>query len=151
MKVRRYTRNDIPVILDLIAESISQTIYKDIKMDGTKMTDILVGNENNILFHGNVVEDDDGKIIGCFCATLGSRMWTKEVFAFDQLFYVKEGQRNARVATSLVAAYRDWAKERKVRKAFLANSMGLNVETFARLAKSLGFEQVGSIHQMEIE
>jgi GNAT superfamily N-acetyltransferase len=150
MKIRRYTSKDIPVILDMIEESISQTIWKDIKLDRAKTTGMLEQNEHNLLFHGNVVVDDQGEIVGCFAATLGSRIWTNEVFAYDQLFYIKEGHRRLKTATALVAAYKEWAIERKVRKAFLSNSMGMNIETFSKLAKLLGFEEVGSIHFMEI-
>ena len=150
MKVRRYTAKDIPVIIDLINESVEKTAYKGIKMNRNKLTDTLVGNERNLLFHGNVLENDAGEIIGCFCAVTGSQFWTSELFAYDQLFFVKEGHRNFKTATALVAAYKQWAIERRVRKAFLSNSMGLEVEKFARLSKMLGFEQVGTIHTMEI-
>lgn len=148
--IRRYKQSDIPAILALVPESISQTIYKDVAIDNQKVTDTLVGNERNILFHGNVYELE-GQIVGCLCATVGTRFWTKEAFAFDQLFYVKESFRGMKAATELVVAYATWAKERKVRKAFLSNSMGVNVDTFDRLARSLGFDKVGTIHQMEIK
>lgn len=147
--IRRYDLNDIPIMMDILQNDLKETIYKDIKFSRQKLGDLLTGNVRNSQFFLNVVIDDE-KIVGGLCATIGTPLFSYEAIAYDHFFYVKPEKRAMGLATELVATYVEWAKERRVRRVTLSNSMGRNVEQFARLASRLRFEHVGSIHSMEL-
>lgn len=147
--IRRYEINDISPMLDILQSDLKETIYKDMKFSRQKLTDILTGNVKNSQFFLNVAIDDE-KIVGGLCAIIGTPLFSWEAIAYDHFFYIKPEKRAMGLATELVATYVEWAKERRVRRVTLSNSMGRNVEQFARLASRHGFEQVGSIHSMEL-
>jgi L-amino acid N-acyltransferase YncA len=146
---RKYKADDIQQMISILENDLKTTTYKNVEFSRTKMQDLLIGNMFNDEVFCEVIEED-GEIIGGMFANVASPFFTHERFAYDHFLYVKEGKRNIRMATGLVAAYVKWAKTQKVRRISLSNSMGKNVETFARLAKMLGFEQTGTIHVMEI-
>lgn len=148
--IRRYGLNDIDTMLDILESDLKGTIYRGFKFSRGKLGDVLRGNVMNTQFFGNLAVDGEGTIVGGLVATISSPMFTYEAIAYDHFFYVRPDHRSLIAATTLVAGYVAWAKERKVRRVTLANSMGRNVDTFARLATRLGFEQIGTIHSMEI-
>lgn len=147
--IRRYQLNDIPIMIEILQKHLANTSYSKISFDYGKMSEVLVGNVNNSLFFCNLYVTDD-KISGAFVATLASPMFTKELIAYDTLFYVDPSQRSLKTATALVDSYIKWAKDRGVKKCCLSNSMGARVEQFERLANRFGFTKVGSIHHMEL-
>jgi len=147
--IRRYGLNDIEPMLTILETDLKDTIYRDMKFSHTKLGDTLRGNVGNTQFFGNLAVEEE-KIIGGLVATVVAPMFSYEVIAYDHFFYVVPDKRSLGVATALVAGYIEWAKERKVRRVVLSNSMRRNVDTFARLATRLGFEQDGTIHSMEI-
>lgn len=147
--IRRYQLNDIPQMIDILQKHLYCTSYANITFDYGKMTEVLVSNVNNSLFFCNLYVTDD-EISGAFVATLASPMFTRDLIAYDTLFYVYPSKRSLKTATALVDSYIKWAKDRGVKKCCLSNSMGHRIEQFERLARMLGFTQVGSIHHMEL-
>jgi L-amino acid N-acyltransferase YncA len=145
----RYTEADIPQMLSIVGQHLGQTSYKHFSFSEDKMQDMLISGLNRKSFHCSVVKDGE-KIIGGLCATVTTPVFSYDAITADHFFYVEPGRRNIRVATGLVADYIEWAKSRKVRMIQLSNSMGTEVERFAKLAERLGFSTVGSIHFMEI-
>lgn len=148
MIIRRYTEEDIEGMLEHIESALSVTQFRDIEFSRPKMRRLLENNVSNSQFFAALALSDDGEIIGGICALVLQFIFSYEAIAVDQFFYVTPSNRKLRVATALVAAYVEWAKERRVRRIQLSNSMGVEVERFAQLAVKLGFEQMGTIHQM---
>lgn len=147
--IRRYELADIDKMMALVEKDLKTTIYGKMHFNRDKLGDTLRGNVNNTQVFGDVA-DEGGVIIGGMIATIGSPMFTKEVIAYDHFLYIEPSRRSLKLATELVGNYVAWAKERRVHRAMLGNSLGRDIDNFARLAKRLGFEQVGTIHSMEI-
>lgn len=148
MIIRRYTEADIEKMLDHIELALSVTQFRDIEFSREKMRRLLEHNHNNSQFFAALAVSDDGEIIGGICASVQQFIFSYEVVSVDHFFYVTPSNRKLRVATELVEAYKKWAKIRKVRRVQLSNSMGVEMDRFALLAVKLGFEQMGTIHQM---
>lgn len=147
--IRRYELGDIELMLDSLEGDLKTTIYRDIKFSREKLGDVLRGNVGNSQFFGNLVVEND-QVIGGLVATVACPLFSYEAIAYDHFFYVQPSHRSIGAATALVASYVAWAKERKVRRVTLSNSMGRYIKEYASLATRLGFEQVGTIHSMEI-
>lgn len=149
IELRRYRLEDIPQIVEIVREHLKLTAFAKVVYSDKKMTDLLTGNVRNTQFFTTVAVED-GKIIGGLGASISSYIFSYEAIAQDYFFYIAPEKRNLKLATELVAAYTDWAKERKVKRVQLSNSMGVNVKTFPKLAERLGFKQTGTIHVKEI-
>lgn len=150
MIIRRYTEADIPKMLNHIEIGLSVTQFRDIYFSREKMQRLLEHNINNSQFIAALAVFDDGEIIGGICGAVQQFIFSYEALAQDYFFYVTPGSRGKGVSTALVEAYVEWAKERKVKRIQLSNSMGTSIERFAQLAVKLGFEQMGTIHQMRL-
>lgn len=148
-KIRRYTIADIPAILEIVEEDLRTTDWKDFKFSKIKLGDMLLGNVNNISVFCNLIIENDS-VIGGLCAGIATPVFSHEAYAFDHFLYVKPERRSLKFATELVVGYVEWARQRRVKRVKLSNSMGRNVESYARLASRLGFVQTGTIHSMEI-
>lgn len=148
MIIRRYREDDITKMIDHIETALSVTQFKDIFFARDRMRSLLEGNVKNSLFYAALATTDDGEIIGGICGMIVKFIFSHEVMAVDQFFYVVPSSRRLKVATGLVESYVAWARERKVKRIQLSNSMGVEIERFAMLAEKLGFEHVGTIHQM---
>lgn len=149
MIIRRYTSDDVPILVDIVENHLQETIYKDMKFNGLKLREMLNSNVTNLLVFCNIVIKDE-KVVGGILAFVRQPYFSDEVNAYDHFFYVHKDHRTARVVTGLVASYVEWAKARKVRRVFLSNSMGTRIDEFAKLCNRLGFKQLGTIHAMEI-
>lgn len=150
MHIRRYELADVPEMLDHIQAALSVTQFRDIKVSREKLDRMLCSNVRNSLFFAALAVDDEANIIGGICASVFKFIFSEETLAEDLFFYVVPSSRQLRVSTGLVAAYLEWAKERNVRRVQLSNSMGVKVEQFSKLATRLGFEKVGTVHQMKL-
>lgn len=147
MLIKRYTEADIPKTIELCEQALANSQFSDIYFSYEKMEDRLRSNLRNSQFFLNLAFDND-EVVGGLCASVYPFIFSYDVIAKDEIFYVIPNKRSLRVATALVAGYVEWAKLRKVKRIQLANSMGGNVEGFSKLATKLGFELVGTIHQM---
>lgn len=150
MQIRRYELADIPAMVDHIEAALSVTQFRDIFFSREKMTRLLSNNHHSSQFFAALATDDDGNIIGGICGNVCEFIFSHEALANDNFFYVAPSHRRLRTATGLVEAYLNWAKERKVKRVQLSNSMGVKIEEFSKLATRLGFEQQGTIHQMRL-
>lgn len=149
MNIRRYEQRDIPEMIAALRQHIDKTVYKGMFYNEQKLTDICMGNLRNVMFFANIAEED-GKIVGGMFAKLIAPMFTTEYVAFDELLYIRPENRSMELATGLVASYISWAKERGMKKIFLSNVTGQQVETFGKFAEIQGFKKIGTIHVMEI-
>lgn len=150
MIIRRYSQEDVPQIVEIIETALSVTQFRDVFFSREKMSRLFESNVNNSLICIFVAVTDDGEIVGLISGSVNQFIFSYEIVIIDHIFYVKPDKRGMKAATGLVRAYIDWAKERKPRRIQLSNSLGNKIDGFAKLAERLGFEQVGTIHQMKL-
>lgn len=145
--IRRYSRDDIPYLVEKLREYHPRSGLGQLKFSEQKIKDLLVGNLNNIMFFCNLYEDE-GEILGCICATISSPFQSHEAVAADHIFYC--ATRSTEASTALVESYLEWAKERRVKLVYIRQSSGIKPELFSKFVQKFGFSYVGSMHVKEI-
>lgn len=149
--IRRYTIEDIPVLVERAQEFFDcSPNYRYISYDKSKMRAWFLANLNNKSFFCNLAVNEDGEYIGILCASIAEYVFSREVFASDEFFYIPEDRKSLRLATELVGQYVAWGKERRVRELRLSSTTGVKPEKFAKLCEFLKFEKVGPIYRMEL-
>lgn len=150
MQIRRYTKADVPQMVELLEEGLKDYgTYAKILYDPNTVGDRLIGNLRNPSFFCHVV--DDGEIGGALCGSIVEYMFSHEVYAEHHITYIREGHRSLKAITGLVTNYKSWAKSRDARQIRWGQSTGFKMEKFAVLAKRLGFTQIGTNWNMEIK
>lgn len=148
---RRYERRDIPLMIRYLREGLKTFHYNSILFDEDKVKFLLEGNLTNRGFFCQVVVDDEtGDICGALCASTSQFMFSREVYAQDHVTYIRPGKGGLNIVTRLVADYVQWAKDRRVRQIRWSQSSGFKIEKFKHLAERLGFEQIGTVFNMEV-
>lgn len=136
-------------MIDKLKKLLSEYHYGDVRYDPQVVEDLLIGNLNNSMFFCNVIEVD-GDIVGCMSGEVVRFRFSKQVYATDNITYIFEEHRSLAAITGLVKSYVAWAKERKVQQVRWGQSTGYKMDKFALLAKRLGFTQIGTQFNMEI-
>lgn len=151
MKIRRYERYDIPDMVKYVKAGLQlQPTYQGIRFDEDKILNLLTGNLTNKSFFCDVVEDDNGELVGGMAATVSQFPFSKEVYTADMVTYIREGHRgNLWAITGLVRAYIKWARTRGAKQIRWSQSTGFKMDKFAVLAKRLKFKQIGTHFMME--
>lgn len=149
MIIRRYNKWDVPVLIAKLKLLLSEYHYGDVEFDEQIIQDLLIGNLNNSMFFGNVLEED-GEIVGFMGGEVVRFRFSKAVYATDLITYIFAEHRSLKVITALVRSYIAWAKERRVKQIRWGQSTGYKMDKFALLAKRLGFTQIGTAFNMEI-
>ena len=85
----------------------------------------------------------DETVVGGFFGALGGSFFTEEMSARDLAWFITKNRRGSVAALLLVADFEQWALDRGIRKFFLGQSTGANVEATARLYEHLGYRIVG--------
>lgn len=148
--IRRYTEEDIPAMLDIIARFLSESpSYYNVHYARGKMDALLKAGVNKKSFFCDLAFDGD-TLLGGLCADTYEYSFSHEVFGADLLFYITESKRSLRLATGLVDNYVQWGKDRKLREIRLASTTGIEPARFGKLCEHLGFKLLGSIYSMEV-
>lgn len=148
--IRRYTEEDIPAMLDIIARFLSESPnYYNVAYARGKMNDMLLNNVNRKSFFCDLAFDGND-LLGGLCADTYEYSFSHEAFGADLLFYITESKRSLRLATGLVDNYVQWGKDRKLREVRLASTTGIEPARFGKLCEHLGFKPLGSIYSMEM-
>lgn len=150
MRVRRYIAEDIPHIIELVREFVTEApAYKDVPFRPAMLERALGANVPNMMFFCNVVVIDE-QIVGGMAARLFNYAFSDELFAQDIYLYVRPSDSAKSAVRQLNEDYLEWAKARHVRAARMSFSHG-DMEAhkpFERLATHMGYAPVGYIWEM---
>ena len=150
MHIRRYRRGDVPLMVRTLKTALKDYHYGTMYYDERKVSALLVGNEFNIAFFCNVLTNDKDEPVGALSASAVPYMTSNDLYAQDHIFFILPEYRSLKSATALVASYKAWAVERKVRDARLSQSTGFKMEKYAKFIQRMGFSQIGTVNRMEI-
>lgn len=150
MKIRRYTKEDIPDLIKYLEAGLQATHYNRYRFDSVKVRQLLLGNLTNLTFFCNVVEGDDGTVEGALAASIMQPMFSHEAVAQDHITYIRPECRSLRAIHQLVNSYIRWARDRGAREVRWEQSSGFKMEKFQVLAKRYGFDQIGTKFSMEL-
>lgn len=82
-------------------------------------------------------------VIGGFFGVITTMFFSDDRAASDRAWFVRRDRRGSMAAVTLVRDFEEWAKEKGVRKFFLGQSTGVNVDTTKALYEHLGYRVVG--------
>lgn len=142
--------DNILSILELCKEMHSETLYRSIKIDNSKL-------KNFIFRHIECPESifllvfSGEKLVGIFLAALDHYFFSNEFLAQDLIFFFKKEVRGRGIASRIVSKYVDWCEKKNVREACLSTSTGIVPETVSAIYEKMGFLRVGFIHKKFID
>lgn len=85
----------------------------------------------------------DGEVIGGFFGVIGGSFFSDEISCKDLAWFITKSRRGSIAALRLVADFEQWGLDRGVRKFYLGESTGVNMEATAKLYEHLGYTIVG--------
>lgn len=150
MIIRRYQKQDVPTLLQMLKKAIPESRYAGVPIDDKMVVDTLMGNVNNSQYFCNVIEADNGELVGILLASVVRYPFSRYVFASDQITYIDPEHRNLKAITELVGSYVEWGKERGVMEVRWSQSTAEKTESFKKLAERLGFKHIGAHFTMEL-
>jgi len=136
----RYREQVVALARQMHAESAS---HNDMPLDEAKLIAQLEASHSmpDTVYFRLAVRGEE--VLGGFFGVVSTVYFTQEKAARDMAWFVTRDHRGSRAALLLVADFERWGKERGIRKFFLGQSTGVNVETTTRLYEHLGYRVIG--------
>ena len=141
---------DMSAIVELGLELQEQSIYAGIKPDQLKFRKLVGQMMLSKTGRVWVIVDDNDDPQGFLLGMVTEFFFSKEMYATDVAFYVREGYRN--YAMNIVKAFISWAKSKpKVKQIKMAISSGMDTDgRTGMMYELLGFENLGGIYIMRV-
>ena len=144
--IRLLTEEDIPDVLELVELAMSESIYYknldfDINATRTALYYSLLSD-----FHIVCISVDESGVHGIFSVYLNS-LYTVQIIAYEELFYVHPDYRRGKVAIKLCEFVVNACKVSGAAKLFSTATLGLDTtghhaNVFSKLLKRFGFEEI---------
>lgn len=99
----------------------------------------LITDPNGVVF----VSRRDGVIVGAFAGAVAPHWFSADLVGIDFAFLVEPDARGASRGTTLILAFKCWCERRGARLVKVSIASGIQVESEARLVRSLGFVEAG--------
>lgn len=85
----------------------------------------------------------DEEVVGGFFGAIGGSFFSDEMSCRDLAWFITKSRRGSIAALLLIADFEQWGIDRGIRKFFLGQSTGANIEATAKLYEHLGYTIVG--------
>ncbi|MFA5135688.1 MAG: GNAT family N-acetyltransferase [Patescibacteria group bacterium] len=144
--IRKATREDIPVMVELAAGYLQHSSYAPLIYDKIKTHDFLeeLLDENGFL----VVSERNGQIVGGMVGDVITPWFSNDKIGVEYILYMHPDYRTGRDAYRLIRSWVEWCKYQGVKQIRPAISSGIN--RGERLYQAMGFEAVGSNFLMNV-
>lgn len=138
------------MMLKGIERSLKSYGYQSYDFDSSFIQQMLISRLGDPRFFCMLAKQH-GVPVGGLCASVTNFIMCKEAYADDHFLYIlPEHRKSMRIITTLVAEYEKWGKELGLKAVRLTQTNGYKPDKFAKLAKYLGYEHIGSINQKEL-
>lgn len=146
--LRRYTLQDIPKIVEIIARVIPLLPnYKGATVDETFTRYQLQNNVNNDCFFIMLLCDaETDEIVGGISAWAAPIMFSTQVAVMDRFLYIKDEYRSMPNATALIRSFVKWGQARNPFVIIASHTSGFRSGPMDGLLKREGFVPVGTIY-----
>lgn len=144
--IRKATRDDIPLMVELAAEYLQHSSYAPLVYDKIKTHDFLdeLLDEKGFM----VVAERDGQIVGGMVGDVITPWFSDDKIGVEYIIYMHPDYRTGRDAYRLIRSWVEWCKYQDVKQIRPAISSGVN--RGERLYQAMGFEVVGSNFLMNV-
>lgn len=143
---------DIPELLEIAVQfwNESETYnQRPINLDKVRVqlqTLILYPSQGCVL----IVKDEEGKILGGFMGGLQEEWQSDSLMAFDYGIFVRAINRGSNIASLLLKAFIEWAKEQGATWIQCGTATKIDTEKTISFYKKFGFEHTGSFLEMKL-
>lgn len=148
--IRRIEPSDRAAVLRLLREMHRETVYSRIRVCWQKveqqLDDHCSGAWNMTGFVGVV----DGEVAGVLLVACGENWFSRELFGFDVVFYVRPDRRGMLLGRGLLRAFEAWGKEMGCCQVSVGVSSGVMVERTGRMMERLGYAHDGGIYRRNV-
>lgn len=145
--IRRYYLTDIPAMVDMVQQFLLHQIagqsnyFVGVDFVPTKVYNLLKMNISNPEFFCNIVEDEQGKLVGGMAGYLAEFIFSDKTVAKDHILFMSPEVVSSRIVIRLVTTFVTWAKNMNATEVQLCNSTGFKQQQFAALAKLMKMQQ----------
>lgn len=146
-KIRRYTPADIPRLVELVQQFLLHQVdgkrnyFADIDFDPSKVYSFLKMKSSQTTFFCNVVEDENGNIVGGLAGYLAEFAFSYQLVAKDLILFLNPEKTSLKLVLRLVTSFVTWAEKQGAKEVQLCNSTGFKQEAFGKLAKLVNMQQ----------
>lgn len=138
---REATLEDVYDIIPLVRQFYKEGTYKDVGM-GWDNDHVRQHTENQINNPGSlslVLENEDGELVGFFCAFVTTHMFAPEPFAAELAWFVRKDYRGPRVAMQAIKRYIEWGEANNCKLMNMACIVGLKENQLEKIYNRFGF------------
>lgn len=138
-----YSDEYMAEVLSLAREMKSESIaHRDMALDERKLVAQLRESfENPDVYVRLAVRGHE--VLGAFFGVVTNVYFSAEKVAKDMAWFVRKNRRGSFAAVLLLSDFEEWAQGRGVRKVFLGQSSGVEMDATAILYQRLGYVVVG--------
>lgn len=130
-------------VLELASEMHAESVgHNDVPLNEERLlSQLRQSSTNDNVFVRLAVRG--GEVLGGFFGVITNVFFSSELAAKDMAWFVRKNRRGSMAAFLLVAQFEQWATAKGVRKIFLGQSTGVEVEATELLYRRLGYKVVG--------
>lgn len=148
-RVRDATRDDIPSVI-LIGEQFhkeSRYSHMDFSYEKVAEQAVVALEIPNKEFFQVITYNDE--VVGMLSATMDQTAFGIDAVAHDRMLGLAKEHRNKCFVAlqKIIDNYHKWAREKGAKRIFLSTTTGVEPEKTAKLYETMGFHQVGTIHE----
>ena|SRR5215471_18615919 len=148
-RVREVKESDVSEIVELGAKLHAESLFSHMRYDEQRCKNVVRwAHEGNHGLWMRVVESG-GHVVGFLLAQAWESFFGPDKVANDLIMVIDKPHRgHAFIAIQeMVEQYHAWARKNGALRVYLSTTTGIEPEETAKLYETLGFRQIGTIHE----
>lgn len=139
--------SDLDSLVDLGIAITSETAYRDIRYDRERAREFVAMylRENNT--HKIFIHKQDGELQGALFGYVTDYIFSYNLMASEELFYIYPQFRNSRIAVKLIRAFETWAKTKSVIEICFSVSTLDQADRIGKFYERMNYVKVGGVYK----
>lgn len=113
--------------------------YRDFKFVPDRVDAVLHQCFTNPDWLALVLEEEDGRVVGFFCAVATEHFFSTDRYACDLAFYIEPEKRGGMIAVRVIKAYEAWCRIKQVVEVHIGISTDVDAARTAAFYQKMGF------------
>jgi GNAT superfamily N-acetyltransferase len=147
MKLRQATQDDVQIMVEIGRRVHAESRFARFPYDEDKLLEnlgALIGLQDKQGKHlCLLVENSEGKLIGCIIGALEEYFFTRSCSASSILFWVDPAYRGSAAALRLIQSFRTWGAKNGASEICIPIASGIHMARTDRFLRRIGFSQTG--------
>lgn len=148
--IRRFEATDRPAVLGMLRDLHREGVYSRVELCWDKVERQVDSHCAGLWNLTGFVGEVGGEVAGVLLVACAENWFSRELFGFDVVFYVKPDRRGMLLGRGLLRAYEAWGKEMGCCQVSVGVSSGIMVERTGRMLRRLGFAHDGGIYRRNV-